>query len=157
MIDSNFSLLMEHIRLSYGPAVIISDLSSKITGSEFIGLIGPNGAGKTTFLKALAGQFRPDNGTIAFNNHNIYHHNLEYKQQIAYVHENPFLYPWLTVEEFMRFVAGVRRISEPEAGRQIERLLDLHRITTERNKPTAELSMGNRKKTAIAAARLGDP
>ncbi|MFQ5636757.1 MAG: ATP-binding cassette domain-containing protein [bacterium] len=99
---------VESIELTYGRNPIIANLSTKIYSRSFIGLIGPNGAGKTTLLRSLSGQFKPKRGRILFENRNIYQSNIEFKQKVGYVHENPFSYPYLSVEDFLHFVARVK-------------------------------------------------
>ncbi|MFQ5752797.1 MAG: ABC transporter ATP-binding protein [bacterium] len=122
-----------------------------------MGLVGPNGAGKSTMLLAVSGQFRPDSGLIYYAGKDIYQENLWFKKRIGYVHEVPFLYPDLTVEDFIRFVAGVKKIPTEKLESEISVLFDRLLLAEERNKLTSDLSLGMRKKVAIAAALLGSP
>src|ERR671923_2768911 len=59
-------LVVEADRLTkgYGDRVLIDDLSFKLPRGGIVGVIGPNGAGKTTLFRMIAGQERPDNGTL---------------------------------------------------------------------------------------------
>ena len=82
---------IQHISVSYNGNEVIHDLSLTISTGEFIGLLGPNGAGKSTLLHAISGQMLPDSGKIEFEKKDIYRFNLEYKKQIGFVHEVPFL------------------------------------------------------------------
>ncbi len=54
-----------NISLSYGKRVIFKDVNIKFTPGNCYGLIGANGAGKSTFLKILAGEIDPDQGTVS--------------------------------------------------------------------------------------------
>jgi len=54
-----------NIALSYGKRVIFKDVNIKFTPGNCYGLIGANGAGKSTFLKILAGEIEPDQGTVS--------------------------------------------------------------------------------------------
>jgi branched-chain amino acid transport system ATP-binding protein len=56
---------------SFGGLVAIRDLSFDIQTGEAVGLMGPNGAGKTTLLNVIAGEYKPDSGTIKFDGNNI--------------------------------------------------------------------------------------
>jgi len=55
----------------FGGLVAINDLSVDVYAGEAVGLMGPNGAGKTTLLSVIAGQYRPDHGTIKFEGNEI--------------------------------------------------------------------------------------
>src|SRR5512140_1465019 len=57
-------LTAHHISKSYGPDPILKDMSLSINPADRVGLIGPNGSGKTTLLRILAGQEKPDSGTV---------------------------------------------------------------------------------------------
>jgi len=150
-------LNIEDIAVSYGNGPVISDVSIAIDGGALVGLIGPNGAGKTTLMLAAAGQFRPVSGHVYFEGGDVYEHNRCFKQKVGYVHEDPFFYPYLTAEEFLRFVAGVKNVPENDLEDQIHSLLKLVGLVAEREKVTAALSMGMRKKLAIATAMIGRP
>ena len=52
------------VRKGYDDRVLIDDLSLKLAPGSLVGVIGPNGAGKSTFLRMVAGQEHPDEGTI---------------------------------------------------------------------------------------------
>ena len=148
---------VQNIELAYGVNHVIEDLSTTIHAKSFIGLIGPNGAGKTTLLMSLSGQFRPQKGRILFQDSDIYLRNIEFKHMIGYVHENPFFYPYLSAEEFLYFVARIKDVPKNEIESQIASALKSVCLDEESQKLTPNLSMGMRKKLAIAAALLGTP
>ncbi len=150
-------LQAEGVSIGYGENTVIRDLSLEIERGTFVGLLGANGAGKTTLLLALSGQYEPRRGRVLLGGIDAYRQNLACKRKIGFVHEDPFLYPYLTVEEFLYFIARVRRIDRDEAGGRIEELLDTLQLVPQRSKPTQHLSMGMRKKLALAAALLARP
>jgi ABC-2 type transport system ATP-binding protein len=157
MAMSQSQLLLNNIRTGYGGDPVIADLSLTIASGSFIGLLGPNGAGKSTLLLTIGGQFRPDAGRITYAGKDIYENNLWFKRKTGYVHESPFLYPRLTVTEFLRFVGGVKGVPKPGLSEVITRLLKDCQLEAQSMKLCAELSMGMRKKVLIAAALLGEP
>jgi branched-chain amino acid transport system ATP-binding protein len=55
----------------FGGLVAVNNLSVKLDRGEIVALIGPNGAGKTTAFSAIAGFYKPDTGTVTFNDQNI--------------------------------------------------------------------------------------
>ena len=54
----------DHVKKAYGDRVLIDDLSFKLPRGGIVGVIGPNGAGKTTLFRMIAGQEKPDVGTL---------------------------------------------------------------------------------------------
>src|SRR5512137_2939893 len=58
-------IIASNVALSYGKRVIFKDVNIKFTPANCYGLIGANGSGKSTFLKILAGELEPDQGTIS--------------------------------------------------------------------------------------------
>jgi len=148
-------LNVQNISLSYEAKEIIHDLTLTVSSGEFMALLGPNGAGKSTLLHAISGQMQPDSGRIDFSGQDIYQHNLDYKKQIGFVHEIPFFYANLTTEEFVQFVGKIKRL--PLSIEKASEFLEKVNLADERHKLTSELSMGMRKKLAIAAALIGLP
>ena len=57
-------LQVNHIHLSYGPRVVLDDVSCTVAPGEKAGLIGVNGAGKSSLLKIIAGIQEPDRGNV---------------------------------------------------------------------------------------------
>ncbi|HNW59731.1 MAG TPA: ABC transporter ATP-binding protein [bacterium] len=145
------------IAAGYDSSPVLTELSLTLPAGALTGLIGPNGAGKTTLMLALSGQFRPARGSIRFGGRDIYQENLAYKYRIGYVHEQPFFYPWLTAGEFLAFVAHVKKVDPGRIADESARLLQRVGLEGEQDKRTSDLSLGMKKKLAIAAAFMGEP
>jgi ATP-binding cassette ChvD family protein len=60
----NLVIEAQNLRKSFGDRLLIDDLSFNLPPGGIVGVIGPNGAGKTTLFRMLAGQEKPDAGTI---------------------------------------------------------------------------------------------
>jgi ABC-2 type transport system ATP-binding protein len=145
------------LTLSYSGKKAVEDVSFRLDAGSFAGLIGSNGAGKTTLLLSVSGQFKPQSGRVVFLGMDAYERNVEYKRHLGMVHEEPFLYPFLTAEEFLWFIARVRKMEKSAAAGQIETYLDAMGLSDERNRAASNLSLGMRKKLAIAAALMDQP
>ncbi|RMF63991.1 MAG: ABC transporter ATP-binding protein [Calditrichaeota bacterium] len=150
-------LQIERLVVSYGGDPVINDFSLQVPEGSFVGLVGPNGAGKTTLMLAASGQLQPASGQVHFGGEDVYAHNLRFKRRMGFVHEEPFFYPQLTVAEFMRFVAEVKRIPAGKQEDEVAARLETVMWREPRSKRVADLSMGMRKKLAIAAAMLAHP
>jgi ABC-2 type transport system ATP-binding protein len=84
------------LSLSYPGGDGIKQVSITIGQGRLYGFLGRNGAGKSTTIKILAGVYRPDHGQIRFLGETLKEVSAAWKEQIAYVAQNPTFYPWLT-------------------------------------------------------------
>jgi ABC-2 type transport system ATP-binding protein len=145
----------EGLHKVYGDLAAVQDLSFQVLPGEVVGLVGPNGAGKTTTLHCLAGITIPTRGRIRVAGHDLAADPVAAKSALAFVPDEPQLFEYLTVEEHLRFVARLYRVSEvdrrvPEVLREME-LEDRHGALPE------ELSRGMKQKLAIGCALIHDP
>ena len=105
---------VERLWKSYGETLAVADLSLSIGVEEIHGLLGPNGAGKTTVVKCIVGLLRPDRGEILVNGVETTTSG-SYKSLIGYLPEDPALPEYLTVEEFLGYLARIRSVKPQEA------------------------------------------
>lgn len=64
-------LLVGGLYKHFGGLAAITDVSFDVKAGEVVGLMGPNGAGKTTLLNVIAGEYKPDRGTVTFKGNNV--------------------------------------------------------------------------------------
>ena len=103
-------LHLENISKSYGDTLAVDDLTLKVPAGEVFGLLGPNGAGKTTTLKMISGLVLPDGGRITVNGKDAAEEPEKVRAQVAYVPDEPTIYPRLSGREFLRFAGRMREI-----------------------------------------------
>lgn len=84
---------IQDLCFSYENKEVISDLSLRLERGEILAVMGESGCGKTTLLRLIAGLEKPQTGTLLCN-----------AKRIAYVFQEPRLFPWLTVAENLRAV-----------------------------------------------------
>jgi ABC-type sugar transport system ATPase subunit len=90
-------LRIRGLRKWYGDTRALDGLDLEARPGEILGVAGPNGAGKSTLIKILAGETRPDDGTIELDGiawDPVAHHG-----RVAAVHQEPQLFPNLTVAD----------------------------------------------------------
>ena len=92
----------------YGATVALDDLTLSVRAGEVYGFLGPNGAGKTTTIRLMLGLHRPTAGTIAVFGIDGWTDPVTAHRRLAYVAGEPYLWPGLTVEETLAFLANVR-------------------------------------------------
>lgn len=122
-------------RIGYKDKTILSDIEITINKNGLYGFFGKNGAGKTTFFNALC-------GLVSYQGSILYGDDKLNTSDIAFVPTEPFVYEYLTIEEFYNFYSYT--IAGKKSGS--EKIFDI-----ERNKILKECSTGTRKKAYINA------
>ncbi len=84
----------------------IRDLALKVREGSIYGFLGPNGSGKTTTIRLLLGMLRPIRGTITVLGRKVPEEMARIMAQTGYVPERPHLYPYLTLEQAIRYHAA---------------------------------------------------
>jgi len=115
----------------------------QIPAGQTVGLLGPNGAGKSTLMKILLGLWRADSGTV------------QAPLRTGYLPENNPLYEDMYVTEYLRFMARLTGVVNPQA--EAESLIARVGLTPERHKHIRELSKGYRQRVGLAQALIGNP
>jgi ABC-2 type transport system ATP-binding protein len=95
----------------FGPNVAVADLNLELAQGEILGLLGPNGAGKSTTMKMLTGNLAPSEGEVFIKSRSLREDAVLAKQQLGYLPEQPPVYPELSVDEYLRYCAGLHGIS----------------------------------------------
>ncbi len=145
------------VRKSYGRVRALRGLSLEVMPGEIYGLLGPNGAGKTTALKIAVGLLRPDGGYVSIHGLRVDERREEVLRLVGYVPENPFLFPTLTVREFLEFVGKLRGMDEGEIDDRVSYYLSLFDLEERERSLIRELSRGMVQKVAASAALLHEP
>jgi ABC-2 type transport system ATP-binding protein len=141
------SIQLLNINKSFSNKVVFSNLSYNF-GQNNYHLIGQNGAGKSTLLRLIVGMDVIDSGTILINGQNI-----NRNKQIYYVPDDLDIYPFLTGEEFLSWIAMVRFSTPNELNKVIEQLeLKIHLNTS-----VGDMSFGTKKEFLLASALIGNP
>jgi ABC-2 type transport system ATP-binding protein len=139
----------------YGAFTAVEDLAFSVSPGEVVGLVGPNGAGKTTTLRCLVGIIQPTSGDIRIAGHDLLQEPLPAKAALAFVPDEPHLFPHLTVMEHLRFMGRIYNVADTEA-RAAALLRELDLEDRHASLPD-ELSRGMKQKLAIACGLLHDP
>jgi ABC-2 type transport system ATP-binding protein len=142
---------------SYRKLRVLDGVDLHIGPGELVGLIGPNGCGKSTTLQIASGLLVADAGDVEIAGHSIRTAPLDAKRQLGYGPQEMALAPFLTGDEFLRFVADVRGVPTEVALPEIDELLGLFELAPARHRLTREYSEGMSRKLSIAAAVLGRP
>lgn len=151
--------MIELVNLSkkFGDFFAVKDINLKIPDGELFTLLGPNGAGKTTTVKMTTGLLYPSYGDIIINGVNINNEPERAKKMIAYIPDQPFLYPELTGREFIIFVSRLYNLERQLIQERISNLLDEFSIDGWIDSPASEYSHGMRQKVIFIQALIHNP
>ncbi|MCH7909763.1 MAG: ABC transporter ATP-binding protein, partial [Candidatus Hydrogenedentes bacterium] len=132
-------------------------LDLHIAEGEFFCFLGPNGAGKTTTIKMLTGLIRPTSGVAILGGYDIEKEPVATKKLLGYIPDHPFLYEKLTGREFMRFVAGLYKMSRNGTDETADELLETFELGKVADQLIENYSHGMRQKLSFASCFLHEP
>ncbi len=145
---------MRGVRKRYGDTIALNGLDLDAAPGEILGVAGPNGAGKSTMVKILAGEVARDEGEISVDGRPW---SDEYgSNRVAVVHQEPQLFPNLTVAE--NILAGYEetRWQWPKLGDDHHRLFAELGIEQYRHRVLGELGLAVQQRTEITRALARD-
>ena len=141
----------------YGDHTAVDHLSFKIEKGKIYGFLGPNGAGKSTTMNMITGYIASTEGTVTIDGHDILDEPEQAKKCIGYLPEMPPLYFDMTVDEYMNFVADLKKIPKDQKKSMVEEVMEMVKITDMKNRLIKNLSKGYRQRVGLAQAILGYP
>ncbi|MEM6450724.1 MAG: ABC transporter ATP-binding protein [Cyanobacteria bacterium P01_D01_bin.105] len=141
----------------YGQVAAIKEVSFKVEPGEILGFLGPNGAGKTTTMRILTGYLPATEGTARVAGKDVHSESMAVRQRIGYLPETPPLYPQMTVEGFLHFVAQIKGVSAGDRPTQVTSAINRCNLQEKRNVIIRKLSKGFRQRVGIAQAIVHNP
>lgn len=138
---------------SYGATEAVKQLSFEIFPGEIFGLIGPDGAGKTTTFHILGGILEQTSGDVSVLGQKPRDARLE----IGYLTQQFSLYLDLSIEENMRYIAGLREVNDKDFLERKEKYLKLMDLDRFSSRLAGQLSGGMKQKLALCCALIARP
>ncbi|MGA7922673.1 MAG: ABC transporter ATP-binding protein [Thermoplasmata archaeon] len=140
-----------------GPAIPANDhLDLTVHRREILALLGPNGAGKSTFLKQVAGQLMPSEGSIRVAGIDMVARPKEAKDRIAVIPQECEPVGSLTVEEHVRYFGRIKSHDRHGSDAKVEDVLGKVGLLDKRGTLVRELSGGLKRRVLIGTALAGD-
>src|SRR5581483_2200657 len=125
---------------------VVGDLSFRVDAGTIVGLIGPSGSGKTTTVRMVLGVHPPDQGRVLVFGRDPRGFGVAQRQRIGYMPQHFVLYPELSVEENLDFMASCYGVSIFHRGRTVKRMLDLVELGHVRKRPAGGVSGGEQRR-----------
>lgn len=141
----------------YGDHTAVDHLSFTVEKGQIYGFLGPNGAGKSTTMNIMTGYLGATDGEVLINGHDILKEPEAAKKSIGYLPELPPLYMDMTVMEYLKFSAELKKIKKEDREQEIEKALKLVKLADVQDRLIKNLPKGYKQRVGLAQAILGFP
>ena len=148
---------VEHVSKVYNGRKAVDDVSFKVEKGEILGFLGPNGAGKTTTMRILTCYMPSTEGTARVAGYDVFEQSIEVRKRIGYLPENPPLYPEMTVQSYLNFVAKIKGTRSNQRKSQVDEAIEKCNLGDVRNRIIGKLSKGYKQRVGLAQALLNNP
>jgi NitT/TauT family transport system ATP-binding protein len=131
----------------------LSDITIHVEEGEFVSFLGPSGCGKTTLLSIIAGLIKPTHGNVLLEGKPI----LTSENQIGYMLQQDYLFPWKTIEE--NILLGLKlskQLNEKTKSQALSLLKQIGLTGIEKQLPK-QLSGGMRQRVALIRTLATEP
>lgn len=149
------ALKVDKLTKTFGTRKALDGLSLDLPEGAFLSIFGPNGAGKTTLLRILSTLSRPTSGSVEILGIDAKEDSDKVRDHIGLISHNSMLYPDLTAEENLLFVAKLYGIQNPEA--RVLEMLEAVELKHRRLDQVKTFSRGMTQRLSIARALIHDP
>jgi NitT/TauT family transport system ATP-binding protein len=131
----------------------IREVSLEVSSGEFVAILGPSGCGKSTLLELCAGLEPVSGGEILIDGEGVAGPN----PKAVMVFQEHSLFPWLNVEQNVRFALKVRNFPDKKDSSKTNEVLERVRLTKFARHYPHQLSGGMKQRVAIARALVANP
>jgi len=148
---------LKHVSKTFGEYKGIEDLNFQIQPGEIFGFIGPSGSGKTTTVRLMTGIYQPTSGEVNVFGRPAHRIDTAMRSRIGYLPQLFILYPQLSVQENMDFVASLYGQGLISRRKRRRELLEFVELWPHRRKLAKNISGGMQRRLELASALIHDP
>jgi len=153
MDGTEYKVEVKNLHKYFGDLHVLDDCNFNIKKKEFVCIVGPTGCGKTTFLNLLTCLIPATSGDILIDGEpaNAQKHNL------AFVFQEASAFPWLTVEQNLRFGLEMKKRKKAYIDERVETIINLMGLEKYRTSYPGQLSVSTEQKVVIGRAFAMNP
>ncbi len=153
----DLAVKLDHVSKRFDDVIAVNDLSLYVARGSVVGVIGPSGAGKTTAIRMISGGIRPDSGSIRVLGEDPRRFRRQTRESIGYMPQLFVLYPDLTAQENVNFMASLFGITPWRRGRRVREVLELVDLWDARRRRASQMSGGMQRRLELACALVHQP
>ena len=150
---SKTTISVKNLSKSFGSINAVNNVSFNTKTGDIIALLGPNGAGKSTIMNMITGFIAPTSGSIEILEKNIFNYPIDTKENIGFLPEGSPLYPDMSVNQFLSYMAELRGITKE----QKQKAIQLAKIENVLEQKIETLSKGYQRRVGFAQSILSNP
>ncbi len=155
-------ITLRNIHKSFGTLEVLKGIDLDIQAHEVVSIVGPSGAGKTTLLQIMGTLYKPDAGTVEIAGENVLRLSgnklARFRcEHIGFVFQFHQLLPEFSALENVMIPGMIARRNQAENKRRAMELLDFLGLADRAGHKPAQLSGGEKQRTAVARALMNQP
>lgn len=152
-MGEEYKVQVKNLCKNFGELEVLKNCNFNVKSGEFVCVVGPTGCGKTTFLNLLTCLIEPTSGEILLDGEQA---NPK-KHNIAFVFQEASAFPWLTVEQNLRFGLEMKKKPGAFIDERVEKIIRLMGLEQYRKSFPAQLSVSTEQKVVIGRAFAMQP
>lgn len=138
-------IVVNNLTKKFDDLLVLDNVSFEINKGDFVCIVGPTGCGKTTFLNLLVKLIEPTSGSILIDGEEAD----PKKHNISFVFQEPSNFPWLTVEENVKFNLKIKGYDKKTIEERTEKILDIIGLKDVRKAYPHQLSVSAEQRVVI--------
>jgi ABC-2 type transport system ATP-binding protein len=146
-----------HLVKRFGDFTSVDDVTFEVREGEVFGLLGSNGAGKSTLIRLFCGLLTPTSGTGRVLGLDVARDPEGVRRRIGYMTQRFSLYEDLSVEENLRFYAGIYGVPGRKRRARVNEVIERAGLGGRRRQLAGTLSGGWKQRVALASATIHEP
>jgi len=150
-------IVVEGLVKRYGDLVALDGVSFKVEKGQIVGFLGANGAGKTTTMDILCGCIGADQGSATIAGFDITKDPQKAKACLGYLPDEPPLHMDMKVNEFIRYVAKLRKVSKGDIKKRVNDAIEKLSLGDVQHRLVGNLSKGYKQRVGLAQAIVHSP
>jgi ABC-2 type transport system ATP-binding protein len=155
--DGEALVVLEGASRDFGDGVGVFDLDIAGAPGTILGIVGPSGSGKTTTIRMITGALDPTAGRVRVLGEDPRRFRRQTREQIGYMPQLFTLYPDLTADENVDFVASLFGMLTRRRRQRVREVLELVQLWEARNRRAGQLSGGMQRRLELASALVHEP
>jgi len=138
-------IVVKNLTKVFDDLTVLDHVSFEINKGDFVCIVGPTGCGKTTFLNLLAKLIEPTEGQILIDNEPAD----PKKHNISFVFQEPSTFPWLTVEDNIKFNMRLKKMDKKVIDQRADEILHMIGLEDQRQLYPKDLSASAEQRVVI--------